>query len=159
MLDESTLRTRKPMSGHFTGWLHRFSPISFSELENKSISFCFSDLRFSSYSAATFFPTRRMRSLLISAMVLYPALKASDCSGHGSGSCTAMNFRLPPSFALSCSIACTKEHDPAKKSITMKFLDISSLTTKEMKYSINRDGFGKPNTALLKSSLISFVPS
>ncbi len=60
--------------------------------------------------------TRRMRSLPISAMVgnfLFPV---------GSGNCTRMNRRFPPSARLSSSTACAVVPDPAKKSRTRSLL-------------------------------------
>lgn len=94
----------------------------------------------SASSALIFAPARRMRSLPISAMVLNPALEGSDFSSHGSGNCTMMNLRLPPSSALSCMTAWAVVAEPEKKSRMMSSASVLEISNK---YFINEDGFAK----------------
>ncbi len=56
-------------------------------------------------SCLIFSPALRMRSLVISAILKYFALYASLFSSVGSGNCTEIHLRLPPSSALSCITA------------------------------------------------------
>ena len=74
------------------------------------------------------FPARRMRSLPISQIFLYPALYASDFSSVSSGNWTMINLRCPPSSALSCITAWAVVAEPEKKSrITSVAVNSESL--------------------------------
>ena len=114
-------------------------------------------LRKSSASFAINAAAFRSLSLPISAILLWPALNAALPSSQGSGNCTLMTRRLPPSLLFIRNVACPKVAEPAKKSRS-KSLVVGSVAT-----SINRRskpvGFGKGNIrASPKSLIISFVP-
>ena len=107
-----------------------------------------------SSSAPSFRITRRMRSLPISAMVLYPALNASLSGEQGSGSWTRMNFRLPLSCLFSSSTAWAVAAEPAKKSRMMS-LFLEPWLTNAFK---SDAGFGKSNILPSNRSRSSRLP-
>ena len=109
-----------------------------------------------------FFPERRMRSLPISQIFLYPALYASLFSLHTSGSCTMIKRRLPPSSALSCMTAWAVVALPLKKSRIMSSL---SLDVTICSIRTNNDGglgYGNilpPNISMLSKVAFCVLPT
>ena len=63
----------------------------------------------------------------MSAIVLNPALNVSDSGGHGSGSWTMMNLRLPLSSTFISNMACAVGQDPEKKSQTISSFLVSNI--------------------------------
>ena len=96
--------------------------------------------------------TRRMRSLPISAIVSKPCCRAVEPAGVGSGNCTMMKRRLPPSSRFSSSTACAVEHEPAKKSSTISVSAAPILTTS----STVPTGFGLSIRSRLPKRSLSF---
>ena len=91
----------------------------------------------------------------MSAIVAKPALDAADLGGHSSGTCTAMNLRVPPSSAFSSSTACAMVPVPAKKSSTSDDPSVACSSTRFISFT----GFGLSNTLPSISAARSLVPS
>lgn len=121
--------------------------------ENKdAFSLCFF---LSASPREIFFITLRMRSLPMSAMVLYPALKASLSSAQGSGIWTRINLRLPPSCLFWSSTAWAVVPEPVKKSRMM----LESARPQLINLLKSVVGLGNSKMSLLKSPLISLAES
>ena len=106
-----------------------------------------------SFNVSTvFFPARRIRSLPISHMFLYPALYASLFSSHNSGSCTMINLRFPPSSAFNCITAWAVVAEPEKKSRIMSSFRVHNSN----KCFTNSKGLEKSNI-LFRSSFFNIM--